>query len=609
MRRAVAFGLWSVGMVGVGGYFERHRRNEEEYAGSWRTCCSASEPLHNSLQEIVGVDHVLTGSRAASFSKGNRIGQGKALAVVRPGSFQEARRVVEACMAAGVAVLPQGANTGLTGGSVPRDSSGRDVVIVNMRRLNRMIPLNDGQQILAYAGAGIHDLSELCHTLGRESHSVLGSIFLNPSVGGGVALGSGGTQLRKGSVYTDRVLYLRVNEEGKVELHNSLGLLLPDLNNSDANNEPQTDADVLGALDSGAAVVVDPQCTLESHDESYRQRVCECDTAVSRYNADIRGNEAVRSEGKVLILASVHSTFPEPSRSLTLWIGCRDFELAHDIRRLCLDEPNDLPSALEYIDRDAFDVIDRAGRFITAVLRLLGISPPLQTLFDIKKRVESLPIPGFDRIGDKFFYYVNPLLPNSLSSQIYKCGQHYDHNLLITIDDYGNGGYDRLLAKLDSFARTHAGNGDVQLIKCTETEGRDATYFRFVMGSAYRAYCAGRGLKGLSVDYALPKNYRGIPSLKDAGVSVPDKRMRVSHFGCAVFHEEIMFQQTALPIEAEKLLVKKAIEEIGGALPAEHGHGTEYHAPSDTEARWKHTDPTNAFNPGVGQTTPNPRWE
>lgn len=39
-----------------------------------------------------------------------------------PGTLQEAVDVLRACVAAGVAVVPQGANTGLTGGSVPRDT-------------------------------------------------------------------------------------------------------------------------------------------------------------------------------------------------------------------------------------------------------------------------------------------------------------------------------------------------------------------------------------------------------------------------------------------------------------------------------------------------------
>ena len=35
-----------------------------------------------------------------------------------------------------------------------------------------------------------------------------------------------------------------------------------------------------------------------------------------------------------------------------------------------------------------------------------------------------------------------------------------------------------------------------------------------------------------------------------------------------------------------KTLRLEAIEAVGGKLPAEHGHGTEYHAPMETQQRW-----------------------
>ena len=39
----------------------------------------------------------------------------------------------------------------------------------------------------------------------------------------------------------------------------------------------------------------------------------------------------------------------------------------------------------------------------------------------------------------------------------------------------------------------------------------------------------------------------------------------------------------------------KAIERVGGKLPAEHGHGTEYAAPADMQQRWQLSDPTNTM--------------
>ncbi len=47
--------------------------------------------------------------------------RGATPAVVRPGSTEEAAAVVARCFQFGVAVVPQGGNTGLVGGGVPVD--------------------------------------------------------------------------------------------------------------------------------------------------------------------------------------------------------------------------------------------------------------------------------------------------------------------------------------------------------------------------------------------------------------------------------------------------------------------------------------------------------
>ena len=146
-------------------------------------------PVIPTLRQVVGAAHVLTPAESspgalAPYTTGARIGHGVALAVVRPGSLQEAVDVLRVCVEAGVAVLPQGANTGLTGGSVPRDTAcDRPTVVLNMRRLDGITPLDGGKRLLCLAGAGISDVAAVADAHGRESHTVLGSQFL---VGGWV---------------------------------------------------------------------------------------------------------------------------------------------------------------------------------------------------------------------------------------------------------------------------------------------------------------------------------------------------------------------------------------------------------------------------------------
>ena len=80
---------------------------------------------------------------------------------------------------------------------MPRDTlCDRPTVVLSLRRLTTTALSPDASKVLCFAGAGICDLKQLLHAHGRAAHTELGSIFLNPSVGAGVAFGSGGTQLR-----------------------------------------------------------------------------------------------------------------------------------------------------------------------------------------------------------------------------------------------------------------------------------------------------------------------------------------------------------------------------------------------------------------------------
>ncbi|WP_151446946.1 FAD-binding oxidoreductase [Lacisediminimonas profundi] len=61
---------------------------------------------------------------------------GRARAVLRPGSTEEARQLVALCRHYQVPVVPQGGNTGLVLGSVPDDSG--NAVVISLARMNRI---------------------------------------------------------------------------------------------------------------------------------------------------------------------------------------------------------------------------------------------------------------------------------------------------------------------------------------------------------------------------------------------------------------------------------------------------------------------------------------
>lgn len=213
-------------------------------------------------------------------------------------------------------------------------------------------------------------------------------------------------------------------------------------------------------------------------------------------------------------------------------------------------------------------------------------------MWDVKLRFEGLPIPMAGIIADKALYHLNSLCPNALPSPVRALTEKHDHHLLVTVGEYGGGEATRFRERLAAFEAKHR----VSVHTCTADETPWVSYFRFAAAPAFKTWCVGKGLEGVSVDYALPKAECEAPPMPDGTAAL---RMRYSHFGCNVVHEDIAFCR-GVDAHASKMALKHEVEDMGGKLPAEHGHGTEYVAPEATRRRWQAMDPLNVFNPGVG---------
>ncbi|MDH5521640.1 MAG: FAD-binding protein, partial [Acidimicrobiia bacterium] len=85
---------------------------------------------------VVGVGNVLSAPEVTSGYLVDWTGRFRAgpAVVVRPATTEETAAVVGVCSTHGVAVCPQGGNTGLVGGSVPLDGG----LVVSTRRLKRL---------------------------------------------------------------------------------------------------------------------------------------------------------------------------------------------------------------------------------------------------------------------------------------------------------------------------------------------------------------------------------------------------------------------------------------------------------------------------------------
>ena len=119
------------------------------------------ESLARDLALAVGPEHVLTDAAVMEqyVVDWSRRWRGEAAVVVRPGTADEVAAVLRICSSHGVAVVPQGGNTGLVGGSVPPLSSSRPTVVLSTRRLDAIGDVDDlAGQVTVGAGATLGDV-------------------------------------------------------------------------------------------------------------------------------------------------------------------------------------------------------------------------------------------------------------------------------------------------------------------------------------------------------------------------------------------------------------------------------------------------------------------
>ncbi len=156
--------------------------------------------LEDDLRTVVGDQHVLVdpGLTASYETDWTRRFSGRARCVVRPGSTGEVAGVLRACGVAGVAVVPQGGNTGLVGGGVPVDG---EVVLSTLR----LVEIGEvdvvAGQVTVGAGTTVASLQKRVRPLGldfgvdfaaRDSATIGGLVATN--AGGENVLRYGGTR-------------------------------------------------------------------------------------------------------------------------------------------------------------------------------------------------------------------------------------------------------------------------------------------------------------------------------------------------------------------------------------------------------------------------------
>jgi FAD/FMN-containing dehydrogenase len=264
-------------------------------------------PLIDSLRATLGATHVLTNpfdiAPYCTDWRGRYSGQ--PLCVVKPADAAEVAAVVQCCSAAGVAIVPQGGNTGLCGGATPlgpaRQPSGE--VIVSLTRLNQVRAIDTANNTLTVeAGCTLASVKDAAAAAGRLFPLSLAAEG-TATIGGNLATNAGGVQvLRYGNAR---------------ELCLGLEVVLPD-----------------GRLWNGLS-------GLRKNNTGY----------------DLK-QLFIGAEGTLgLITAAVLKLFPQPTHTATAWVAVPAPAAAVALLALLREKLGDRVTAFELIGRPALDLV------------------------------------------------------------------------------------------------------------------------------------------------------------------------------------------------------------------------------------------------------------
>ncbi|WP_082640423.1 D-lactate dehydrogenase [Aureimonas sp. N4] len=558
-----------------------------------------TETLIARLRAIAGEAHVHVGTRATRrFRTGYRYGDGEIAAAVQPGSLVEQWRVLQACVEADVAVILQAANTGLTGGSTPFGTGyDRPIVIINTMRLKRIDLIRDGAQVLCLPGATLESLERKLKPLGREPHSVIGSSCIGASVTGGICNNSGGSLVQRGPAFTQLALFARVNEAGRLELVNHLGVELG-----------ETPEAILARLDAGtySSSDIHDENGAWASDREYATYVRDIEASTpARFNADPRRHyEASGSAGKIAVFALRMDTFVAEPQEQVFYVGTNDPAVLQQIRRHVLGQFQHLPIAGEYMHSDAFRAAQTYGKDLFVFIRRFG-SVNVPRAFAAKSWFDGVTEAlGLGKsISDHLLQRVSRLLPEHLPQRLIDYRDRYTHHLILRT---GGEGIAEMRDYLSSVFTTGLAAPHGGFLECTEDEGQAALLNRFVSGGAvvrYRAVHRDRIEDIVALDVALPRDTRDwfetLPPEIDKQIAL---KFYVGHFLCQVMHQEYLVHK-GVDCEALEHAILETLEARGAEYPAEHNVGHLYEAKPALKAFYRQLDPTNSFNPGIGKTS------
>ncbi|MFL2452055.1 MAG: D-lactate dehydrogenase [Verrucomicrobiales bacterium] len=556
---------------------------------------TVNDPIER-LKKIVGNQGVLTSdSQTAYYRSGFRSGFGGALAVVFPNSLLELWKILKISVEANYAIIMQATKTGLTEGSSPSGFDyDREVIVINITRIKKIILLDGGKQVVALPGSTLHELEKELTSINRAPHSVIGSTTIGATVVGGIANNAGGALCKRGSSYTELSLFARVDKEGNLELVNHLGI----------KNLGETPEEIFKSLEAGNIPIEDiGELDKAASDRDYQQRIRKMDADIpNRYNADPnRLYEVSGSAGKVVAFAVRVDTYPMPESKQVFYLGTNNPDDFSRLRKHILGKFSELPEMCEYMNRGIFDTAKKYGKDVFLSIKHIG-TKRLPRLYALKSNLEyflnKIPfIPKF--LPDQFLYYISKVFPEHLPQRLVDYRNQYEHYLILYMSDEG-------INEARNYLEQEWSNLEgVGFFECNETEQEASLLHRFAAAGAairYQTMNQKKTEEVLALDIALLGNdsewMERIPNDLKQHL---DLSLYYGHFMCHVFHHDYILKKgTNVKAVKDKLLQR--LDEKNAKYPAEHNVGHMYPADKSLREHYEKLDPTNTFNPGIGFT-------
>jgi FAD/FMN-containing dehydrogenase len=162
------------------------------------------------FRDIVGADYVTDNPPADHpfLTDERHLFRGRAAAIVFPKSAKELGECVRVCNDAGIAMVPQGGNTGYCGGATP-DQSGRQILF-SLQRLNRVIAVDrPGATITLEAGVILSSAQDIA-----SQHNLLLPLSMGSEgscqIGGNLSTNAGGLAVLRYGTAKEMVAGLEV---------------------------------------------------------------------------------------------------------------------------------------------------------------------------------------------------------------------------------------------------------------------------------------------------------------------------------------------------------------------------------------------------------------